>query len=131
MSVRITKKGINVKTNTDPSQWLFNSDYDTYKFLQTLIGSITVTDYGGLVSTFATKVIPIPAQYAAFSPYFFTYLSGSDGNNSYDFNTSTVHTAFVTEDSSGVNLTLTLSYLGSGVASYTITAFVYIFGNAI
>ena len=125
----ITKPGVNVLTNTNPKDFIFNSDYNTYKSLGTITGSISVTDGGGATPTTATQTVPLTTD-GTYIPYYFSWISFNDGTstqNAYDFLSSAAGSMF-----SSVNTTdaiLTFNYQGGGSASYTIDYIIYLFAN--
>lgn len=74
-----TKNGVDVMTNTDLSQFIFNSDQNTFKIVETLIGNFetgSVTSNNTQVQTNLVAVIPHEQTYI---PSFLAYvqLSGA------------------------------------------------------
>lgn len=129
--IYVTKPGISALTNTNPKEFIFNSNYDTYKFLQIINTVISITDFGGTTPTTKTQSITLPPS-VTFAPYFFSYIVwGGALGGSYDFNSTNASTAYIEGNPSGGNVTAVLNYLGGGTSTKTVVYDVYIFGNAV
>lgn len=61
--LRITPPGVNALTNTDPKQWLFNSDYNTLKLYKWGTATFTTNGSGNATATIAHNLDYAPAFY--------------------------------------------------------------------
>jgi hypothetical protein len=131
MSFKITKPGYNALTDTNPQHFQFDSDYNTFKFLEILPSfSISVGNAGGTTSQTVTNSIQIPSQFQ-FVPFFLVYIVTDNNTSSgrYNYYGTNSSTAFVYQ--SGSSIIGVYEYEGGGTTSVTTTFYPYIFANPI
>lgn len=132
--LRVAKPGYNAITDTNPQHFYFNSDYDTFKFIQTLSQlTITVSNSGGNLSNGSTSVstsVTLPSSFT-YTPYIncFINMAGTLGYNA--VSNAGSYVALTYYDPSTNSIVLSYYYGNTGTQVDTVTALPYLFGNSI
>jgi len=68
--IEVSKSGVNVLTATDPNDFIFHSDYNTFKIIKTGITSFTIADTAGVfverTASHGLNYIPLVYAFAKF-----------------------------------------------------------------
>lgn len=134
-TIKVAKPGYNAITDTNPQHFYFNSDYNTFKFLEMISGfTLTVTNDGGApTSSYGTAESVISLPNLTYTPFvscaifinsiFQGYNSGtSDGGSSQAF-------FFIdTANNTGIG---TYTYPNTGTTTTTVTFYPYLFANPV
>lgn len=135
--LRVAKSGYNAITDTNPQHFYFNSDYDTFKFIEILSPfSVTVSDDGGGTGApykLATASISMPSY--SYTPFVSCYIqvnstSSFGGYNGITWDAGSSFTFFYLDTSSNTGIG-NYWYPSGGTTTTTFTFYVYIFGNSI
>lgn len=135
-TIKVAKPGYNAMTDTNPQHFYFNSDYNTFKFLEMLPSfSLTVINDGGTAqNSTAIVTVSTPLPSLGYIPYISTTIMSNGtflGYNSGVSPSSNAAWAWAYIDPTTNLLWGAYAYDNTGTSTTTIIFYPYLFANPV